>query len=342
MSGTTPNSDGGIHLLVGFQGTQLSPELKAVIRDFQVGGIVLFRRNIETRAQLLGLIGEMQAFAGETLGRPLWLAIDQEGGPVQRLAPPFTELPSARQLAGQGEQAIIEWTTRAALDLQECGIQINLAPVLDVPPLGEIHFMTERCLGSDSSRVAQMGKLWIETLQQHGISATAKHYPGLGRAESDPHHFAPVIRWNSQQEMEEALLPFRAAVEAGVHCVMTSHARYPALDPDWPATLSSIINREWLRDRLLFQGVLLSDDLDMAAVAGNYSWREMVRRGLEATIDFFLVCQRAENIERLYEAIQNAVSTDGTVAALHQRSLRRIERLFAQHQTPVSLARHQG
>lgn len=342
MSGTAPNSNGGIHLLVGFQGTQLSPELKAIIKDFQVGGVILFRRNIETRPQLLGLIGEMQAFAGATLGRPLWLAIDQEGGPVQRLAPPFTHLPSARQLAVQGEQAIIEWTTKAALDLQECGIQINLAPVLDVPPLGETHFMTERCLGPDSSRVAQMGKIWIETLQQHGISATAKHYPGLGRAESDPHHFAPVIHWNSPQEMEEALHPFRAAIKAGVHCVMTSHARYPALDPDWPATLSSIINREWLRDRLLFQGVLLSDDLDMAAVAGNYSWPEMVRRGLEATLDFFLICQQVENIERLYASIHNALAADSELAALHQSSLRRIESLFAQHRTPISLARHRG
>ena len=342
MSGTTPNSSVGLHLLVGFQGTQLSPELKAIIKNFQVGGIVLFRRNIETRPQLLGLIVELQAFARETLGRPLWLAIDQEGGPVQRLAPPFTLLPSARELANQGEQAIIEWTTKAARDLKECGIQINLAPVLDVPPPDQTHFMTERCLGPDSSQVAQMGKIWIETLQKHGISATAKHYPGLGRAESDPHHFAPVIRWNSQKEMEEALHPFRTAVKAGVHCIMTSHARYPALDPDWPATLASIINREWLRNKLLFQGVLLSDDLDMAAVAGNYSWPEMVRRGLEATIDFFLVCQHTENIERLYESIHNAVAVDSDLAALHQRSLKRIERLFAQHQTPISLAHHRG
>lgn len=339
-SGAKPNSNVGIHLLVGFQGTELDYGLKAIIKNFQIGGIVLFRRNIETKPQLLDLLREMQAFARETLGRPLWLTIDQEGGPVQRLAPPFTQLPSARQLANQGAAAIIEWTTRAALDLQKCGIQINLAPVLDVPPAEQSHFMTERCLGSDPIQVAELGKVWIDVLQKHGVSATAKHYPGLGHAESDPHHFAPVIRWNSQEEMEEALLPFRAAVKAGVHCVMTSHARYPAMDPDWPATLSSIINEKWLRHQLLFEGVLLSDDLDMAAVAGNYSWQEMAERGLEASIDFFLVCQQAENIELLYESLYNAVKNGRNLSELHHGSLRRIEKLFAQHQVPVSLTQY--
>lgn len=340
LSGTAPYADAGIHLLVGFQGTEADSELKAIIKDFQVGGLVLFRRNIETRRQLLSLVNEVQAFAEETLGRPLWFAIDQEGGPVQRLAPPFTQLPSARQLASQGAQAVIEWTTKAALDLRECGIQINLAPVLDVPSLDPTHFMAERCLGSEPTQIAQLGKLWIETLQKHGISATAKHYPGLGRAESDPHHFAPVIYWDLEEAMVDALLPFREAVKADVHCVMTSHARYPALDPDWPATLSSIINQEWLRNNLLFEGVLLSDDLDMAAMASNYSWQEIAERGLRATIDFFLVCQQTGNIELLYESIHHVLAADRDLAELHQRSLRRIETLFARHLSPISPAHY--
>ena len=331
------NSLAGIHLLVGFRGLGPEQELKSIIKDFHIGGIVLFKRNIDTREQLLDLLQEAQAYARATLGRPLWIAIDQEGGPVQRLVPPFTQLPSAHDLAAQGKQALIEWSTKAALDLRECGIQINLAPVLDVLPEEESHFMRERCLGSDPHRVAEMGRLWIDILQKNGISATAKHYPGLGLAQSDPHHFAPVIHWETREAMENALLPFREAVKAGVHCVMTSHARYPFLDSAWPATLSPSINREWLRNRLHFNGVLFSDDLDMAAVCGNYSWQDIVSQGISSTIDFFLLCQNPDNIGTLYEALRNALSAGSQNFDLHQESLRRIERLFRQHQVDLRL-----
>ena len=114
------------------------------------------------------------------------------------------------------------------------------------------NFMAERSLGSDPQQVAHLGEIWIRTLQEQGLSATGKHFPGLGRAASDPHHYAPVIRWESDDAIAEDLLPFRQAIQAGVHCIMTSHALYPALDADWPATLSPAINHEWLRNRLGF------------------------------------------------------------------------------------------
>jgi len=321
----------GLHLLVGFKGLTPDEELKSIIRDFRIGGIVLFRRNIQSPDQLLMLLEETQAFARETLGRPLWVAIDQEGGPVQRFMPPFTRLPSAQELALQGPQAVVEWSAKAAADLRRMKIQINLAPVLDVMPEGKSHFMEARSLGSAPERVAQLGSLWIKTLQENGISATAKHYPGLGQAESDPHHYAPVIRWQNEQAMQRDLKPFREAVKAGVHCFMTSHALYPYLDPDWPATLSPKINKEWLRQQLGFEGVLLSDDLDMAAVSERYSWDRMVRQGLLASIDFFLLCQRSENIEPFSRALSNAIARDPALEEAHQQSLFRIEKLFRRH-----------
>ena len=331
------NSQTGIHLFVGFRGTDPEVELKSIIREFHIGGIVLYSRNIESREQLLELLTEAQAFARETMGRPLLVAIDQEGGPVQRLVPPFTQLPSANELAAQGGEAVIEWSRKAALDLGQCGIQINFAPVLDVLPEEQSHFMKERCLGSDPHRVAELGNLWIRTLQTNGVSATAKHYPGLGLAESDPHLFAPVIRWNKQGDMERALLPFGEAVKAGVHCVMTSHARYPSLDPEWPATLSPIINTEWLRKKLDFQEVLFSDDLDMEAVSGHYSWEEIIRQGLQSTIDFFLLCQKPENIEPLYAALRNELRAGNSISDLVRQSLLRINRLFKRHGITVPI-----
>lgn len=317
----------GSHLLVGFQGVTLDEELRTIIREFRIGGVVLFKRNIESAEQLHTLLEESQCYALETLGRPLWVAIDQEGGLVQRLIPPFTHLPSARELASQGPEAVRRWSRKAALDLRALGIQNNLAPVLDVLPEGNKHFMDTRCLGSDPRLVAELGKLWIQGLQNHGVSATAKHYPGLGQAESDPHHYAPVIQWRDNDAMERDLLPFREAVHAGVHCVMTSHALYPHLDADWPATLSPAINHTWLRQRLGFQGVLLSDDMDMAAVAQRFSWDEMVRQGLLSTIDFFLLCQCSENIAPFHQALCAATVQNSELKERHERSLERIGKL---------------
>jgi beta-N-acetylhexosaminidase len=328
----------GMHLMVGFNGTTLEEELKYLIRDFHIGGVVIFKRNVASQEQLQTLLTDAQKYTQEKLGRRLWVAIDQEGGPVQRLLPPFSQLPSARDLAGLGPDAIREWAARAASELYKVGIQINLAPVLDVVPKGQPRFMTERSLGSEPQEVARLGEIWIRTLQEHGVSATGKHYPGLGRAASDPHQNAPVIYWESDETMAEDILPFRRAIQAGVHCIMTSHALYPALDSDWPATLSPAINHEWLRNRLEFEGILFSDDLDMAAVSERYTFEEMARQGLHAAIDFFLLCQHARNIEPFARALTEAIAHDQELAEVHQRSLLRIDRLAALRRKTLGIA----
>jgi beta-N-acetylhexosaminidase len=191
----------GIHLWVGFEGLTLHEELKSIIRDFRIGGVVLFRRNVQGPDQLRSLLEEAQAFARESLGRGICVAIDQEGGQVQRLIPPFTQLPAANDLAAKGRKAVIEWTTLAAAELRQMGIHVNLAPVLDVVAVGKSSFMEKRSLGSEPGRVAELGEICIRTLQEHGISATAKHFPGLGRAESDPHHAEPLIHWQDKAAM---------------------------------------------------------------------------------------------------------------------------------------------
>lgn len=321
----------GAHLLVGFNGTCADGELKRMIKEFRIGGIVLFRRNIEGPDQLRCLLKEARQFARQELGRDLWITIDQEGGPVQRLNPHFMELPSARELSLQGLEAVEIWSDRSARLLKGLGIQINLAPVLDVIPQDETHFMVNRSLGEDPTLVAKLGRQWIRTFQKNGISATAKHYPGLGKAESDPHHYAPVIRWQDDEALKRDMFPFLEAVSAGVHCIMTSHALYPHLDTEWPATLSPEISNQWLRNQLGFQGILMSDDLDMAAVAQRWSWDVMASQGLHTSIDFFLLCQNSENIGPFFDALHLAVQRDSLSRDMHLQSLARIEWLYHFH-----------
>ncbi len=326
-----PGYDAGAHLLVGFRGITPEEELKSLIDDFHIGGIVLFRRNVESPEQLRDLLDNTQRYALQVLKRSLWVSIDQEGGPVQRLAPPFVQLPAASELAAQGPAAVAEWSAKAASDMRRMGIHINLAPVLDLQPQNQPRFMQGRCLGSEPEVVSRLGGLWIDTMQQGGVSATAKHFPGLGLAELDPHHFVPVIRWTGDDAMQKDLLPFHDAVKAGVHCVMTSHALYPHVDPAWPATLSPAINDGLLRKTLGFKGVLLSDDMDMAAVSEKFSWKEMAEQGLLSTIDYFLLCQNSENIEFMARALSDSLAARSDLAAMRGESLKRIQRLFERH-----------
>lgn len=319
----------GIHLMVGFRGVDFRDELEQLIRDRHIGGAVLFRRNVDEPEQLRKLIRSAQECAWRHLGRPILLAIDQEGGPVQRLkSPPFERLPSARVLAQGGSDSVRFWATTAARELKGLGIHINLAPVLDVLPADDAdHFMAERCLGSDARRVGDLGCVWIDALQREGVAATAKHFPGLGLAEEDPHHYATVIHWENESSAARDLEPFRRAVLAGVHCVMTSHSLYPLVDAQWPATLSPTLCSQWLRQRLGFGGVLLSDDLDMAAVAQRFTWETVARQGLLASVDFFLLCQNSETVGAFGPELARLLARSPELAILHDRSVQRIETL---------------
>jgi beta-N-acetylhexosaminidase len=323
--------EAGVHLFIGFRGLGLEDELKGLIREYGPGGVVLFKRNIEGPEQLENLVADAQAFAMGELGRPIFFAIDQEGGSVQRLVPHFTSIPSARELAGQGPDAVCRWAKKCAADLRRIGIQINFAPVLDIVSDGEKHFMWPRSFGSAPAIVSDLGALWIETLQANGVSATAKHFPGLGRAELDPHHFSPVIADKSTDGFHHDLIPFSAAVRVGVNCVMTSHAVYSAVDPGRPATLSQEINLRWLRQRLGFGGVLFGDDLDMAAISENYSPEEIAFQGLSCATDFFLICQKSESIEPMYRALTDQIDRDASLRQFHFDTIKRVEMLRRFH-----------
>ncbi|MEN6441795.1 MAG: beta-N-acetylhexosaminidase [Syntrophobacter sp.] len=321
----------GLHVFVGFKGAGIDEELKYLLTEFRPGGIVLFKRNIECPEQVRNLVADAQAFSREHLARPLLIAIDQEGGTVQRLAPHFTQLPAARTLAAQGREAVSHWASIAAADLAAINIHINFAPVLDIAPEGVGHFMESRSLGSSPAEVSDLGGVYIRALQEQGVSATAKHFPGLGRAELDPHHFAPVIQGNDPEKFQEDLMPFQAAVTAGVHCFMTSHAIYPGIDPGLPATLSHEINYRILREKMGFRGTLFSDDLDMAAISEHYSPREVAMRGLACGTDFFLLCQRSESIEPFSRALSDLIRDDASLRQALKASRERIAALFQFH-----------
>ncbi|SHF35934.1 beta-N-acetylhexosaminidase [Desulfacinum infernum DSM 9756] len=319
----------GRHLFLGFNGTTPDGDLRARLRFFRPGGLVLFRRNIESEAQLRDLVAAVSAWALEELKRPLLWAIDEEGGTVQRLRAIHGSMPSALELASRGPSEVERVADETAGRLRRLGISINFAPVLDVVEDPDRHFLGTRALGSDPEEVGELGARWIRAQQALGVLAVAKHFPGLGPAGLDPHDHLPVLKGVSRKEMTRQLLPFRRAVEAGVAGVMTSHAVYECWDEQWPGTLSSVINRGILREQLGFQGVLFSDDLDMEAIRGRYEPETLVRQTLLATVDALLVCQHEEGAEPLLRALHDAVRRHADLRDAHRKSLERQDSALA-------------
>ncbi|HWP35663.1 MAG TPA: beta-N-acetylhexosaminidase, partial [Thermodesulfobacteriota bacterium] len=315
-------------LLVGFPGPTPSAELLALVRE-GVAGVVYFRRNVQGGPEAIArLTAALQAEAAAAGRPPLLVAVDQEGGPVARLSAPFTEFPGARALGLAADERLAERVGRAtAAELRAVGITVNLAPVVDVLTHPANPVMAGRTFGTDPALVARLGAALVRGLQAGGVAACAKHFPGHGDTDEDSHRTLPVVPHPLERLERVELPPFAAAVAAGVAMVMTAHVLYPALDPDRPATLSARVVEGLLRRRLGFDGVVVSDDLEMAAVAGRFGWEEAVVAAVEAGCDLLLICHDAERQQRAIAALGRAVAIGRLAPARVEASLARLARL---------------
>ena len=299
-------------MVAGFGGYTVSAELRALAREWDLGGVILFGRNIEAPEQVAELAFESQELAHDV---PLWVSVDQEGGRVARLRAPFTEWPPMGGLGRRDDTGLTERFAAALADeLSAVGVTLDFAPVMDVrnataDPVD--HVIGDRALSSDPDTVGRLGGVIIETLQRNGIAACAKHFPGHGDTRVDSHHELPVIEHPPERLREHEMAPFRAAIAADVATVMTAHVLYPALDDEQPATLSRTIVDDILRRELGHQGLVVTDDLDMGAITGSHTVEQAAVRALDAGCDTVLLC--GDSIERhaaVIEAIIHAVETD--------------------------------
>ena len=277
----------------GIPGPTLDTNTISLIKDYHLGGIILFKRNIADPIQLARLCRDIQRVSFTNSGIPLFLAIDQEGGRVARLEEPFTRFPGNAAIgeSPDPELSALEFATTAAREMSLVGLNMNMAPVLDVAhPNMDAHLLG-RSFSDDPLRVATLGGIVIDTLQRAGIMAVGKHFPGLGKSDRDPHLHLPTVG-ATREEMESVHLPpFKDAIGAGVSAVMSSHAVYPALDPGVPATLSRRIMTDLLRNDMGFKGLVISDDLEMGATEKEAPLPEGAADAFEAGIDLLLICK---------------------------------------------------
>ena len=318
----TPEQSAGQRLMVGFDGTELNAELKFLINTLKVGGIILFSRNLIDPDQIKGLCFSMQSYALSCDQPPLLIAIDQEGGQVARLKEPFTQFPGNSKMKGPEDAIFFAKTT--AKELLEMGINMNMAPVLDVAPEGINSVMAERAFGPDPGWVSEQGKMVIEHLQAENVMAVAKHFPGIGRTVLDSHFELPDLDIDVDVMQGFDLFPFKTAISHDVAGIMLSHIRYTGIDPDWPASLSPTIADDLLRKQMGYDGVVMTDDLDMGAIEKHYEIKTVIRQILSADIDISLICHAGPKIENAFKEILAVQGRSQTMKAKGMQSLKRI------------------
>ncbi|MGD8242167.1 MAG: glycoside hydrolase family 3 N-terminal domain-containing protein [Desulfobacterales bacterium] len=298
----------GQRLMVGFEGLQLNDDLRFLIGELGVGGLILFKINIDTPDQVRRLCDDCQRFAERCGRHPLLIAVDQEGGPVARLRAPFTEFPGNPHMKDIDDARHFGEVT--ARELMSVGINMDMAPVVDVAPADMSGIMADRVFGSDPAHVSAMGNTVITTLQDRGILAVAKHFPGIGRTTLDSHLDLPVFRDDPAVMEAIELPPFAAAMQVDVSAVMLSHILYEKLDPRWPASLSPAIARDLLRGRFGYQGVAITDDLDMGAIKRHFDIPTVIGQIMAAEIDIALICHKGPDIEAAHKEMLARINAD--------------------------------
>lgn len=272
----------GQHLLVRMQGSTPSPSFLRRIRTGQIGGVVLFQNNV-IASQVPPLVASLQAAARAGGQLPLVIAIDQEGGVVKRLPGPPNLAPSAMITAGVARAQGIA-TGRY---LRGLGINVDLAPVLDVPATSA-DFIFSRAFAASSTAVASRGVAFAQGLVTGGVAATAKHFPGLGRLTQNT-DYRPETVHASKAALAGDLIPFKKAIAAGVPALMAGTAVYPAYGDDLPAACSAAIVTRLLRGSLHFKGVVLSDDLDTAGVSARILPAQATVQAVKAGVDMVYI-----------------------------------------------------
>ncbi|MFH1148024.1 MAG: beta-N-acetylhexosaminidase [Pseudomonadota bacterium] len=315
--------------MVGVPGPTIDSDTYELVRDYGINNFILFKRNVVDPLRLFRLCRDLKDACLENGLVPPLISIDQEGGRVARLGAPFTQFISPSEMAGSPdpERAVKDFARVAAGELKLVGCNMNLVPVLDLAWPGADGVMEGRTLGNDPAIVGRLGSLMIQGLQERGIAATAKHFPGIGRVKSDPHYHLPVIEGSSLELEARDLLPFRAAISANVASVMTAHVIYPDLDKENPATLSSEIVTALLRHRLGFDGIVIADDMEMGAIEGHYTIEESAVRAFQAGVDLLLICHKKEKVVQAFDAIAGLVGEDDPGRRLLAESLERINRI---------------
>lgn len=317
----------GQMVMIGIQGIKVDDDSLYMLNQYHMGGVILFDRNMDSPEQVKQLTSDLQAQSNEKV--PLFIGIDEEGGDVVRMAEKLTPPPSQKEIGATGDiEQAKTWAIKTAKSLKDMGINVNFAPVADVGSNDKRSYSTDANTVIDFVRAATKG------YQQENIIYSLKHFPGIGKGKVDSHVDSSNIDASKDTLMAEDILPFKTIIdenEPNDYFILVSHLEYPALDEEYPASLSSKIMTDLLRNELGYKGIIITDDMEMGAVANHNDFRSIGVKAVKAGADIVLVCHEYEHQQEVYLGLLDAVNSGEISQERIDESVKRIIKVKLLH-----------
>lgn len=297
-------------LMIGIHGKTLNDDAKFMLNEYRVGGIILFDRNMESKDQVKSLIADINK-TGKSAGlTPLFIGIDQEGGAVARMEDQLIKVPPAEELGKEPIEQAVSLAKQSGTELKDLGFNINFAPVAD---LGLTY---GRSFSTNPDEVVSYASAVGRAYDEAGLWYSYKHFPGIGKTDVDLHADTSVVPVSKETLLNEDTKVFVDLIKQSkpnTYAIMVSHAMYPQIDPDHPSSLSKAIITDWLRKDMGYNGVVVTDDMDMGALAKHYTFGDMAVQSILAGSDILLVCHEYEHMQEAYNGLMKAVK-DGRIS----------------------------
>ena len=297
-------------MMIGIHGKTLNDDAKFMLNEYRVGGIILFDRNMESKNQVKSLITDINKTSKSAGLTPLFIGIDQEGGAVARMEDQLITVPPAEEIGKEPIEQAVSLAKQSGTELKDLGFNINFAPVAD---LGLTYGRSFSTNPDDVVRYASaVGKAYDEA----GLWYSYKHFPGIGKTDVDLHADTSVVPVSKETLLNEDTKVFVDLIKQSkpnTYAIMVSHAMYPQIDPDHPSSLSKAIITDWLRKDMGYNGVVVTDDMDMGALAKHYTFGDMAVQSILAGSDILLVCHEYEHMQEAYNGLMKAVK-DGRIS----------------------------
>lgn len=312
-------------VVIGVHGTSINEDMKYMLGEYHFGGVVLFDRNMQSKEQVKQLLGDLQSYAKKNEKIGLFLAVDQEGGAVARMQDGLVKVPAAQDLGTQDISVAENYAKQASQELAELGFNLNFAPVVDLGLTYGRSFSQ-----NDPERVVQYAGAVARAYERNGLQFSFKHFPGIGKADVDLHEKENTINVTRDVLVSEDLKPYKELIpqfSQTSYMVMVSHAKYPAFDAKNPASLSPEIMNGLLRKELGFQGVIVTDDMEMGAVANHYTFEEMAVKTIQSGADIVLICHEYKHMVDAYNALLKAVRSGSITQERLDASVKRIVKM---------------
>lgn len=317
----------GQMVMIGIQGIKVDDDSLYMLNQYHMGGVILFDRNMESPEQVKQLTSDLQAQSNEKV--PLFIGIDEEGGDVVRMAEKLTPPPSQKEIGATGDiEQAKTWAIKTAKSLKDMGINVNFAPVADVGSNDKRSYSTDANTVIDFVRAATKG------YQQENIIYSLKHFPGIGKGKVDSHIDSSSIDVAKEVLMTEDILPFKTIIDESDpndYFILVSHLKYLALDEEYPASLSSKIMTDLLRNELGYKGIIITDDMEMGAVANHNDFRSIGVNAVKAGADIVLVCHEYEHQQEVYLGLLDAVNNGEISQERIDESIKRIIKVKLLH-----------